>query len=172
MSAGYQQIVDRLAGCSESAPEAVGSSLDTLRLALESYLFRSCTDEISRANNWETFVIPSLLLVLHDHLSNDSIRIRCNEYFFCEMATQISSVPVQEHAVLGALAGLVDAGSVPNHELSVEDLRSLFYDLFPGLESYLSEFSPVGPFIPHVVDLSRLALFLVSISVSYIILMF
>ena len=168
MSAGYQQVLDRLSGFTGMSPAELGSSVDNLRVALESYYFKYCSDEISRSNNWETFVLPSLLLVLHDHLSCDAVRVRCNEYFFCELPDRLSSDSVREHAVLGALAGLIDAGSVPSHELPVDDLQSLFYDLFPNLETFLTDSSPVGPFVPHVVDLSTLSLYLVSISVGFI----
>ena len=168
MSAGYQQILHRLAGSHGSSPESLGSSLDNLQHALETYFFKTCSDEVSRSNTWETFVIPSLLLAIHDHLSSDSIRVRCNEYFYCELSKDIDSVSVREHTVLGALAGLIDAGSVSNHVLSVADIQTLFYDLFPSLESFLAEFSPHGPFVPHLVDLSSLSLYLASISVSFI----
>lgn len=115
---------------------------------------------------WNHFVIPSLLLVLQPHVSSNAFKIRLNEYFYQRFDEEEVHQSVREKRVFGVLAALIDAASEPDAEMEGRYVSDLLYDIFPGLEEFLSRVTPTeNPFCNSTIDLNPLAHFMAHIQV-------
>ena len=166
MASGYRQVINRLSCVSSFGPPLVPDELDVLRINLQSFFFKSSVDADTRSLAFENFAIPSLLVSLYGHLLDDCARVRLNEFLFNEYPRQEPSYDVRERAVISALTMIIDFGSVADHELTSTELQSFMFDVFTGMETFMTATTPQSPFINFTVDLSKLGDYFDSISVS------
>ena len=169
MAAGYRQVINRLSGVTSFGPPLVPDELDVLQINLQAFFFKPHFDQEARLLALENFAIPSLLVSLYEHLSDDCARVRLNEFLFDGYPRQEPSYDVREKAVLSTLVMMIDFGSVADHELTSIELQSFMYDIFTGMEVYMTANTPQRPFINANVNLSKLGDYLDSISVSFVI---
>ena len=163
---GYSSILYRLSGVLPFHHGSPGEDLDILKQALSAYYFSDAMDETTHGLVWDHFVIPSLLLVLQGHLSSDPHRVRLNEYFYREFSVRVPQSAIQEESVIGLIAVMIDAGSVPNAVMEHLALADLVYSIFPGLDDFMSRVSPgEGVFIFSPIFLVALSRFLSDIQV-------
>ena len=166
MASGYNQVINRLSGATSFGPPLVPDELDVLQINLQAFLLGKCPDADVRLLAFDNFAKPALLVSLHGHLSTDFARTRFNEYLFTEFDRLEPNISVRERAVVSALAGIIDFGSVADNELSGSYLQAFLYDIFPSLEEFLTLEAPNGPFKTATSDLANLGNYLDSISVS------
>ena len=165
MASGYNQVINRLSGATSFGPPLVPDELDVLQINLQAFLLGKSADAEIRLLAFDNFAKPALLVSLHGHLSTDFARTRFNEYLFTEFDQLEPNVSVRERAVISALAGVIDFGSVADNELAGSYLQGFLYDIFPGLEEFLALETPNGPFTTAISDLTHLGNYLDSISV-------
>ena len=165
---GYDAIMYRLGGVLPFGHGSPADDVETLERALRAYFFDDDSDEIVHDLIWRHFVIPSLLLVLQDHVSSDPFRIRLNEYFYHQLDQCLPDQEARESAVIGLLAVFIDSASTPNNVLAHDALADALYEVFPDLSSFLLRVTPTQtPFVSGVFDLNSLAHFLAVIQVIY-----
>ena len=163
---GYSSIIYRLSGVLPFPHGDPAEDLDVLKLALAAYYFTDSLDEPNRDLVWRHFVIPSMLMVFQTHLSSNAHRVRFNEYFYEELPSLVPQRSLQEESVIGMLATLIDAGSVPNVVMEHQTLSELVFSIFPGLEEFMARVSPEeGVFISAPICLAPLAHFMTEIQV-------
>ena len=163
---GYDAIMYRLSGVLPFGQGSPSDDLETLERALSAYFFDDVSDDITHEMIWRHFVIPSLLLVLQDHLSSDPFRIRLNEYFFQYLDIYLPDQVAREEAVLGLLAVLVESANDHDNVMDHGVLAETLYEIFPNLSSFLLRVTPAqSPFISKPVNLNSLAHFMAAIQV-------
>ena len=167
MASGYQSVMYRLSGIVPSGQPGPDSDVEILKNALREYFLGDALDEISLELNFQNFAIPALLTILFDYVSSNAHRIRLNEYMYRRLPEEISSEN-QADCVFGAMALVIDAGSLPNVPMEVGHLESFMYDLFPGLEAFMRMVSPTEPpFIAADIKLDNFASYLASFQVGF-----
>ena len=164
---GYDAIMYRLSGVLPFGQGSPSDDLETLERALSAYFFDDVSDDITHEMIWRHFVIPSLLLVLQDHLSSDPFRVRLNEYFFQYLEINLPDPTAREEAVLGLLAVLIESANDHENIMEHDVLAETLYDIFPNLSSFVSRVTPTqSPFVSSPVNLNALAHFMAAIQVK------
>ena len=166
MASGYHNLMYRLSGVLPSDRPGPADDIESLKDALREYFLGDALDEVCRDLNFQNFAIPALLTILYDFVGSDSHRIRLNEYMYRRLPQEI---PAEDQAdcVFGAMALVVETGSVPNVSMDLGHLTSFMYDLFPNLETFMRQVSPtVSPFVSAEIKLDNFSSYLASFQVS------